>query len=85
MEIRFGRRDTHSEQQTKKKAGGKSEEKIFFFSMRSNGRVQLDKERQNTLKKKKNFLGNITNYISRGVHWSTKKSTPYYVIYKLTE
>ena len=49
MEIRFGRRDTHSEQQTKK-AGGKSEEK-FFFSMRSNGRVQLDKERQNTLKK----------------------------------
>lgn len=31
MEIRFGRRDTHSEQQTKKKAGGKSEEKIFFL------------------------------------------------------
>lgn len=53
MEIRFGRRDTHSEQQTKKKAGGKSEEKNFFFSMRSNGRVQLDKERQNTFKKKK--------------------------------
>lgn len=84
MEIRFGRRDTHSEQQTKKKQEERVRKK-FFFSMRSNGRVQLDKERQNTLKKKKNFLGNITNYISRGVHWSTKKITPYYVIYKLTE
>ena len=54
MEIRFGRRDTHSEQQTKKKQEERVRKK-FFFSMRSNGRVQLDKERQNTLKKKKTF------------------------------
>lgn len=57
MEIRFGRRDTHSEQQTKKKQEERVRKKIFFFSMRSNGRVQLDKERQNTLKKKKKLFG----------------------------
>lgn len=56
MEIRFGRRDTHSEQQTKKKQEERVRKK-FFFSMRSNGRVQLDKERQNTFKKKKKLFG----------------------------
>ena len=84
MEIRFGRRDTHSEQQTKKKAGGKSEEKIFFLYEKQ-WSCSIGQGETKHFKKKKNFLGNITNYISRGVHWSTKKITPYYVIYKLTE
>lgn len=56
MEIRFGRRDTHSEQQTKKKQEERVRKKIFFFLYEKQWSCSIGQgETKHFKKKKKTF------------------------------